>query len=671
MKSTKLGRYDLVGVIGDGAMGFVYEAFDPNLKRRVAIKTIKVENLSAVAAQEYEARFRTEAQSAARLQHPNIVSVYDSDRDDGVAFLVMEFVEGEDLKQHLSEGKIYSLRETVAIMVALLSALEYSHSQKIIHRDVKPANLLIATNGHVKLTDFGVARIQDSGDATRTQGTVVGTLKYMSPEQIQGLPVDARADLFAAGVILYQLLTGIRPFDAETDFGVIQKIVSITPESATLLNPQLPPEINAVVAKALAKSRDDRYSSAAEFSNALTEACRHTESLDLMPELQTLRNTHSSTSTIPVELGSLAPKAAPETLGVSPTVTQEIELIYWKEIKDTTDDEDLSAFLTQFPNGIYAALAHRRRRQLSDLDGTTTPVITPVSEHGLVASAVTNQRQGQNHSPLTPSEASPGNVTQGNHGSRTQPSNARSLSEFARIPAGNFRKTGLTAGPAPEVTADRQNPTRSEIGGPVAQFLYTAAGTVANYRWAAGFAVIALMSVAAYGLKARLTVPLAENVQTTELAESTSEPLRKTNSLSAPPAEDAILKPVAAFGGSTPAPKPNIDPKMAVASPKSASSKPMTAGKNDAAARPTKPVAEDTFRSQSADPTRSAPEAPQQPTAVKPASRSLQQMCEDRILLGYQTCMQEQCQKSVFFNHALCVERRAFEQRRREQELYR
>jgi serine/threonine protein kinase len=217
MSLKKLGRYDLIRVLGKGAMGLVYEGRDPNLDRRVAIKTIKVENLSDEAAAEYEVRFRTEARSAARLQHPNIVSVYDSDRDGDIAFLVMEFVEGDDLKHHLDKGEVYTLQQTLSVMTDLLSALNYAHQQKIVHRDIKPANLLVQASGSIKLADFGVARIQNSGDATRTQGSIVGTLKYMSPEQLEGRPIDARADLFAAGVVLYQLLTSQRPFDGDTD----------------------------------------------------------------------------------------------------------------------------------------------------------------------------------------------------------------------------------------------------------------------------------------------------------------------------------------------------------------------------------------------------------------------------------------------------------------------
>ena len=192
MSLKKLGRYELIRVLGKGAMGMVYEGRDPNLDRRVAIKTIKVENLTAEEAAEYEVRFRTEARSAARLQHPNIVSVYDSDRDVDVAYLVMEFIQGDDLKHHLDKGDVYTLEQTLGIMSDLLSALDYAHRQNIVHRDIKPANLLIETSGRIKLTDFGVARIQDSGDVTRTQGSMVGTLKYMSPEQVQGQPIDSR-----------------------------------------------------------------------------------------------------------------------------------------------------------------------------------------------------------------------------------------------------------------------------------------------------------------------------------------------------------------------------------------------------------------------------------------------------------------------------------------------
>jgi serine/threonine-protein kinase len=279
----KLGRYELIRVLGKGAMGVVYEGRDPNLDRRVAIKTVKVENLSEEAAAEYEHRFRTEARSAARLQHPNIVSVYDSDRDGDTAFLVMEYIQGDDLKHHLDRGVRYSLEQSLKIIRDLLSALDYAHKQGIVHRDIKPANLLMEPGGRVKLTDFGVARIQDSGEATRTQGSMVGTLKYMAPEQVQGQKVDSRADLFSVGVVLYQLLTDKRPFDGDNDFSIIHQIIGHEPPAPSSYNARLPSAIDAVVARALAKDREQRFDTARDFAVALQAAIRRAEDPTIVP----------------------------------------------------------------------------------------------------------------------------------------------------------------------------------------------------------------------------------------------------------------------------------------------------------------------------------------------------------------------------------------------------
>ena len=381
MNPKKLGRYDLIRVLGKGAMGLVYEGRDPNLDRRVAIKTIRVENLSQEAAAEYEVRFRTEARSAARLQHPNIVSVYDSDRDGDIAFLVMEFIQGDDLKHHLDMGDRHTLEQTLAIMGDLLAALDYAHRQNIVHRDIKPANLLIEASGRVKLTDFGVARIQDSGDATRTQGSMVGTLKYMSPEQVQGQPVDARADLFAAGIVLYQLLTGKRPFDGDSDFAIIQQIVAYRPQAPSSVNAQLPPAIDAVVARALSKSRDQRFATGGDFAVALkAAAAQAADPTAVAPPTQTGpgRNT---TWTGTVRAGE---SLVDTSMGGS-IVSQELELVYWKDVKDSTDIEDLQGYLARFPNGIYTDLARRRLRRLGvriegdsglgSRSGTAMPVV--------------------------------------------------------------------------------------------------------------------------------------------------------------------------------------------------------------------------------------------------------------------------------------------------------
>ncbi len=361
MSLKKLGRYELNRVLGKGAMGLVYEGRDPNLDRRVAIKTIKVENLSEEAAAEYEARFRIEARSAARLQHPNIVSVYDSDRDGDIAFLVMEFITGEDLKHYLDNGDRYTLEQTLGIMQDLLAALDYAHQQGIVHRDIKPANLLIEKSGRVKLTDFGVARIQDSAEATRTQGTMVGTLKYMSPEQVQGRVIDSRADIFAAGIVLYQLLTGIRPFDGATDFAIIQQIVGHAPASPTAFNTGLPPAIDRVVARSLAKSRDERYPNAKEFAKALLAACQDAQDTTVVPPPRAA-GADNGLATSAFRADTNLQSGA--SVGELSTVTQELELVYWKDIKESNDIEDLQLFVAKFPTGIYVDLARRRLKKL-------------------------------------------------------------------------------------------------------------------------------------------------------------------------------------------------------------------------------------------------------------------------------------------------------------------
>lgn len=372
MTLKKLGRYEVLRVLGKGAMGVVYEGRDPNLDRRVAIKTVKVENLSEEAAAEYEHRFRTEARSAARLQHPNIVSVYDSDRDGDVAFLVMEYIQGDDLKHHLDRGVRYSLEQSLKIIRDLLSALDYAHKQGIVHRDIKPANLLIEPGGRVKLTDFGVARIQDSGEATRTQGSMVGTLKYMAPEQVQGQKIDSRADLFSAGVVLYQLLTDKRPFDGDNDFSIIHQIIGHNPPTPSSINPKLPGALDAVVARALAKTREERFATARDFAVALQAAIRRAEDQTVVPPLNPNKRVEHAASRPLTTPGTLPPGVATTPSVGASSVTQELELVYWKDVKDSTDLEDLQGFLEKFPAGIYADLARRRLRKLAG--GETTVI---------------------------------------------------------------------------------------------------------------------------------------------------------------------------------------------------------------------------------------------------------------------------------------------------------
>ena len=267
---TQLGRYQLKSVLGRGAMGLVYEALDPRLDRRVAIKTIlKSHLLDDTVAQDYSRRFVREAQAAARLTHPHIVTVFDFGEEDEVAYIVMEFIEGRELAQHFDNQNYFSLAEAVRILCELLDALAYAHDRGIVHRDVKPANVMIDRAGHVKLTDFGVARLVDTGADRTMPGTMVGTPSYMSPEQIQGLAVGSRTDLFAVGVILYQFLTHERPFGGGGQWAVQRKILHEDPVPPSQLAPESPRIFDAIALRALAKNPDHRFQSASAFASEL------------------------------------------------------------------------------------------------------------------------------------------------------------------------------------------------------------------------------------------------------------------------------------------------------------------------------------------------------------------------------------------------------------------
>ncbi len=264
-----LGKYELRREIGRGAMGVVYEGYDPMIKRVVALKTIRSDQLAGEESATVIARFRREAQAAGRLSHPNIVPIYDFGEDGGVWFIAMEFVKGRELKEYFEANERFSMPDIVRIMSQMLDALDYSHRQGVIHRDIKPANVFLLDDGTVKVADFGIAHI-DSSSLTQV-GTVLGTPSYMSPEQIMGLPVDGRSDLFSAGVILYQFLTGERPF-AGSATTTMQKVLKEDPLPPSTLNVQLLPEMDAVVRKALAKRPDERFQSAKEFAGALRAA---------------------------------------------------------------------------------------------------------------------------------------------------------------------------------------------------------------------------------------------------------------------------------------------------------------------------------------------------------------------------------------------------------------
>jgi serine/threonine-protein kinase len=306
-----LGRYRLVKVLGQGAMGVVYEAVDTRLNRTVAIKTVLRSHLADEStASEYASRFEREAQAAARLAHPNVVTVYDFGEHEDISYIVMEFVRGRELNQAFEAGESFALPETIRIMRELLAALNYAHEQGIVHRDIKPANVMLDHAGRVKLTDFGVARIVNANQDRTMPGTLVGTPSYMSPEQILGLAVGSRADIFAAGVILYQFLTGKRPFAGGGPFGVQRKIVQDDPDPPSVVNPQLPPAFDLVIARALAKQPEQRYETAAAFAQDLERIAATLPRDGLHLDLD-----FSDPAPPPPEPSSAAPRVAPAAAG--------------------------------------------------------------------------------------------------------------------------------------------------------------------------------------------------------------------------------------------------------------------------------------------------------------------------------------------------------------------
>jgi serine/threonine-protein kinase len=266
---SSLGKYEIRRELGRGAMGVVYEGYDPFIKRVVALKTIRADQLSGEDSENVIARFRREAQAAGRLSHPNIVSIYDFGEDAGSWFIAMEFVKGRELKECFEGNERFTTANIVRIMSQILAALAYSHRQGVIHRDIKPANIFMLADGSVKVADFGIAHIEAS-NLTQV-GAVMGTPAYMSPEQIMGLPVDGRSDLFSAGVILYQFLTGERPFSGSAAT-TMQKVLKEDPMPPSSLNVQAPLEMDGIVRKALAKRPEDRYQTADEFAAAIRAA---------------------------------------------------------------------------------------------------------------------------------------------------------------------------------------------------------------------------------------------------------------------------------------------------------------------------------------------------------------------------------------------------------------
>ena len=268
----RIGRYVVQSVIGRGAMGVIYKAHDPAIDRLVAIKLVRADLLSGDDREDYLERFRREAQAAGRCMHPNIVAIHDFALHDGNPYIAMEFVQGISLSDALARGTKFLPADAIYIVCQLLEALECAHGLGIVHRDVKPANILLLPDGRVKVTDFGISRIESSH--LTHSGSVIGTPSYMSPEQCRGDPVDRRSDLFSAGVVLYELITGERPFPGKSFTEVFRQVLEGQPRDIREKVPAVPASLQAALSRAMAKDPADRYPTAQAMADALRDAMR-------------------------------------------------------------------------------------------------------------------------------------------------------------------------------------------------------------------------------------------------------------------------------------------------------------------------------------------------------------------------------------------------------------
>ena len=312
--SRRLGdRYELGDTLGRGGMAEVFEGQDLRLNRRVAVKVLRPD---LARDPSFQSRFRREAQSAASLNDPNIVAVYDTGEgvlDGGgehvmVPYIVMEYVDGHTLRELMSSGRRLLPERSLEIMAGVLSALDYSHAHGIIHRDIKPGNVMLTRSGDVKVMDFGIARAVADAQATMTQGNaVMGTAQYLSPEQARGEVVDARSDLYSAGCLFYELLTGRPPFQGESAVSVAYQHVSETPVPPSQVDPAVPPALDPLVLKSLAKDPADRYQSANEFKADVERAMAGLPVTGTIPTLRaTVPPTANTAAIQPVAAGEPA-----------------------------------------------------------------------------------------------------------------------------------------------------------------------------------------------------------------------------------------------------------------------------------------------------------------------------------------------------------------------------
>jgi len=304
-KLTQLGRYKVTGELGRGAMGVVYKGEDPALDRTVALKTIILSD-EAAGRSEYHARFFQEAKAAGRLNHPQIITVYDFGEEGDIAYMAMEFLKGTELRTRMKEGTI-SVPEAVHIAEQVAEGLGYAHEHGVVHRDIKPSNIMLLRHDQVKIMDFGIARMRASDQKTGT-GLVLGTPKYMSPEQVAGSPVDHRSDIFSLGVVLYEMLTHTKLFSGEDTPQIFHNVTHFQPSAPSRVNPEVPPMLDFVVERALKKDPAVRYQDAFELAGDLHSALAELVNREAAA---TEKRDRETTKTIKLDVGALKALPAP------------------------------------------------------------------------------------------------------------------------------------------------------------------------------------------------------------------------------------------------------------------------------------------------------------------------------------------------------------------------
>jgi len=412
-------------------MGVVYEGFDPIIGRTVAIKTMLPEGLSPQEFEEYKARFQREATAAGKLAHPNIITVYDFGEDNGILYLAMEYLEGKSLEKIVHEQTVLPIETILPIYDQICSALDHAHRNKVVHRDIKPANIMILQNGLVKVTDFGIAKMMDMG---MTQaGQILGTPNYMSPEQVKGRQIDGRSDIFSMGVILYELVTGEKPFGGQNITTVIYKIINENPIPPRELDASIHAGLSYVISRALAKNPDERY-----------QTCK--ELADDLRNYKNLGSTATGQSTVILMAAPVRMDAAAPALGVqgppqsAPAVVEETPIASSLDIPTTPSPMPGWQSIPQLAwvvgalvvvailgvTGYYFVLRPESHRRASPPVAEVAPLqnsqasVSPPTQPGTPATATPNPGTVAPPTTTNPAEASPRR-----QGIRSQPAIAK------------------------------------------------------------------------------------------------------------------------------------------------------------------------------------------------------------------------------------------------------